>query len=383
MFEAAMMVLASVFAWSTLVVLMGLAAQLFRRGGERAEAAAANAEPRFAVVICAHNEERVIERPLKSILAADYPADKIDIYVFADNCSDMTAAVAAAVEGVKVCEKNTPSAGKGDVLAWGLDAIDRSAYDAIAVFDADNEVDRGWFSQIGRCMAGGANIVTGHRMSSNAFVNLITGWYTIYWNLMNELSNRVRSNLGLSAMLTGTGFAFRTSVLPAEGWRTNTFVEDLEFALMRNLEGHRIFYAPDAVFFDEQPVSVRPMVRQLNRWATGGLQVLWRYWWRWLKTLVRHPSFRLLDALVVISLGVTGTMMIVVNAVMLNWRFAVCLSAAAWLSAVLSTAFSRYSLRSLALPILLFPVFTLVLSYTVAYSIVFPQRKWRPIAHGN
>jgi cellulose synthase/poly-beta-1,6-N-acetylglucosamine synthase-like glycosyltransferase len=200
---------------------------------------------------------------------------------------------------------------------------------------------------------------------------------------MNGLSNRVRSNLGLSAMLTGTGFAFRTSVLPAEGWRTNTFVEDLEFALMRNLEGHRIFYAPDAVFFDEQPVSVRPMVRQLNRWATGGLQVLWRYWWRWLKTLVRHPSFRLLDALVVISLGVTGTMMIVVNAVMLNWRFAVCLSAAAWLSAVLSTAFSRYSLRSLALPILLFPVFTLVLSYTVAYSIVFPQRKWRPIAHGN
>ena len=219
MLEMATIALAVVFLWSTLVVLSGFAVQLFARGG-KAPALPAAKELKFAVVICAHNEARVIERPLKTILASDYSADKIDIFVFADNCTDGTAAVAAAVEGVKVYEKSTPSSGKGDVLAWGLDQIDRAAYDAIAVFDADNEVDRRWFAEISRYMNSGANIVTGHRMSSNAFTNLITGWYTIYWNLMNELSNRVRSTLGLSAMLTGTGFAFRSSVLPAEGWRT-------------------------------------------------------------------------------------------------------------------------------------------------------------------
>jgi cellulose synthase/poly-beta-1,6-N-acetylglucosamine synthase-like glycosyltransferase len=157
-------------------------------------------------------------------LAADYPEELREIVVFADNCSDRTAEIAASFPGVKVMEKKIPSGGKGDVLAWGLDIIRNDGYDAIAVFDADNEVDPLWFREMDRTFKCGAQVATGHRMSSNPFVNLITGWYTLYWNLMNELSNRVRSNLNLSSMLTGTGFCFKTDVLPKEGWRTRTFV---------------------------------------------------------------------------------------------------------------------------------------------------------------
>ena len=379
MLEYLSIVLGSVFLWSTLVVAAGLAAGMFRR---RRETAAEPPQLRFACVICAHNEERVITRPLKSILAADYPENLIRVFVFADNCSDETAARARAVPGVEVLEKSTASSGKGDVLHWGLDRIDRDNFDAIAVFDADNEVDAKWFVEIERELRTGSPVATGHRMSSNPFVNVITGWYTVYWNLMNELSNSVRSNLALSSMLTGTGFAFRTSVLPAEGWCTRTFVEDLEFALFRNLDGIRIAYVPDAVFYDEQPVRARAMIRQLNRWSTGGLQILRYYSWRWFRELCRRPGVRLFDALAVITLGVTGTLLLV-NLIQLNWRFGVCLVVVSWASALLSTALSRYSVRALALPIILFPVFTLVLSYTVAFSLVCPQRRWKPIAHGQ
>jgi cellulose synthase/poly-beta-1,6-N-acetylglucosamine synthase-like glycosyltransferase len=306
-----------------------------------------------------------------------------DVYVFADNCSDATAARARSLPGVKVYEKAEPSAGKGDVLAWGLDLIGRENYDAVAVFDADNVVDAKWFAAMNRELQAGSSVATGHRMSSNPFVNVITGWYTVYWNLMNELSNRVRSNLGLSAMLTGTGFAFRTSALPAVGWRTRTFVEDLEFAFARNLDGYRIAYVQDAVFYDEQPVTAGQMVRQLNRWATGGLQMLRHYGWVWLKALCRRPSVRLFDAFAVITLGISGTLMLIANLLALSWRFFVCLALVSWASAILSTALSRYSIRALAPGILLFPCFTLVLSYTVAFSFFCPQRKWQPISHGG
>jgi cellulose synthase/poly-beta-1,6-N-acetylglucosamine synthase-like glycosyltransferase len=173
------------------------------------------------------------------------------------------------------------------------------------------------------------------------------------------------------------------SALPAEGWRTRTFVEDLEFALARNLDGYRIAYVQDAVFYDEQPVTARQMIRQLNRWATGGLQMLWNYGWVWFKSLCRRPSVRLFDAFAVITLGISGTLMLIVNLAALNWRFGVYLALVSWASAVLSTALSRYSIRALAPCILLFPCFTLVLSYTVAFSCLCPQRKWQPIGHGG
>jgi cellulose synthase/poly-beta-1,6-N-acetylglucosamine synthase-like glycosyltransferase len=264
-----------------------------------------------------------------------------------------------------------------------LDRIRGGGYDAIAVFDADNEADRSWFKEMDAELRSGAHVVTGHRMSSNPFANIITGWYTLYWNLMNELSNRVRSNLKLSSMLTGTGFCFRTSVLPAEGWRTRTFVEDLEFAFFRNLDGYQVRYAENAVFYDEQPVSVRPMLRQLNRWATGGMQILLLYGWRWIRELCRRPSLRLFDCFAVIALGVTGSLLMLLNAAMLNWRFGLWFLAFAWTSAVLSTALSRYSIRALLVPIVTFPVFAVILSCTVVYSEFFPQRTWKPIEHGN
>ena len=68
---------------------------------------------------------------------------------------------------------------------------------------------------------------------------------------------------------------------------------------------------------------------------------------------------------------------------MLNWRFGVSFVVLAWTSAVLSTALSRHTLRSLLLPIATFPVFVVILSCTVLYSIVCPQRRWKPIEHGS
>ena len=372
------------FVWASVVVVAGLAADAWRRRRPRGPLPEEPHRRRcFAAVICAHNEERVIARPIRSLLAQEYPSDLLKVVVFADNCSDRTAEVARGFPGVEVLEKDSPSGGKGDVLAWGLDRIRDDGYDAIAVFDADNAAEPRWLDEINRAFDGGAHVVTGHRMVWNPFVNLITGWYVIYWNLMNELSNRVRSALRLSSMLTGTGFAFLVSTLPKEGWRTRTFVEDLEFAFFRNLDGFRVVYAPDALFYDEQPVSTRPMLRQLNRWATGGLQMIGRYGGTWLKALCRRASWRLFDCFIVITMGVSGALLVIVNAAACNLNFLWWYLGVTWTSAIVATALSRYALRTLAVPILLFPVFALVLSYTVLFSIVHPQRHWKPIPHGE
>ena len=209
--------LSVVFLWSTLLVLLGLV----RR--ERRHPPAAE-KLRFAVLVCARNEEQVIRLPVKSLAMGKYPADRRETIVLADNCTDATAAVARAA-GATVWEKTTPSAGKGDVLAWGIERVRaRGGFDAIAVFDADNIAADNWLDAVNDALCDGETVVTGRRQSSNARANVIAGWYTVYWAMMNELSNRVRTNLGLSGKLTGTGFAFRLSALGAAGWRTRTMV---------------------------------------------------------------------------------------------------------------------------------------------------------------
>ena len=385
--------LSVVFLWSTFVVLVGLIkpAKPHPRAPRKL---------RFAVLVCARNEEAVIRLPVKSVLRTRYPAALREVIVLADNCADRTAERARAA-GATVWEKATPSRGKGDVLAWGLGRLraERPDCEAVAVFDADNYCSAAWLDAVNDALQDGESVVTGRRHSSNAGANVISGWYTVYWDMMNELSNRVRTNLGLSGKLTGTGFAFRREALGPEGWSTKTMVEDVEFSVQTNLRGGRVAYVPEADYADEQPVTVRYMWRQLRRWATGGWQVARAYFVPWLRALAGRPSLRLFDSFFAILTGMSVAFILLFNLVALAVRVAFGSADAAavrfflsvtlfvfvmgWFTAWASVALSPQKRRPRVAAILTFPAFSLVLSASVITALVRPTRRWKPIPHGD
>ena len=385
--------LSLVFFWSTFVVLIGLIKPARKH-------ARAERRLRFAVLVCARNEERVIKLPVRSVLMSKYPADRREVIVLADNCTDRTADRAREA-GATVWEKTMPSHGKGDVLEWGIAKLrkERPDTEAIAVFDADNVCADNWLQAMNDALNDGETVVTGRRMSSNARANTISGWYTVYWAMMNELSNRVRTNLGLSGKLTGTGFAFLTTILDAHGWQTQTLVEDVEFTVQTNLRGGRIAYVPEAHYADEQPVTVTSMWRQLRRWSTGGWQVAHCYFWPWLKALVRKPSLRLFDSFFAILTGISVAFVLLFNLLAFGvrcWYSAVDSAAYAlflgvfgfiavmgWFTAFSSVALSPDKRRPSGLAMLTFPIFSIVLSVSVLYTRLFPTKVWKPIPHGE
>src|SRR5438876_774447 len=65
----------------------------FRRRDGRAGPAQS---PRLLFLVPAHNEEQLIDACARSLLTQRYPADRFDVFVIADNCTDDTAARARA-----------------------------------------------------------------------------------------------------------------------------------------------------------------------------------------------------------------------------------------------------------------------------------------------
>ena len=384
--------LSAVFFWSTFIVLAGLIKPAKTHPK-------ASAYYRFAVLICARNEERVIRLPVLSLLRSKYPAEFFKVIVLADNCSDETV-LRAKEAGAEVWEKTTPSSGKGEVLSWGIEKVlSDGSFDTIAVFDADNSVSDIWLSEMNDALHDGEIIVTGRRQSSNACASLISGWYTVYWAMMNELSNRVRTNLGLSGKLTGTGFAFTFQALSDEGWKTRTMVEDVEFTVQSNIRGRRVAYVPTAEFADEQPISVTYMWRQLRRWSTGGWQVVRAYICLWLKTLFKKPSLRLFDSFFAILTGMSVAFILFFDFVSICVRFlsdeiskgslvtsfgvVFFVLAMGWLTGWAAVALSSQKRRPSLMAILTFPIFSIVLASSVLFVLIFPTKQWKPIPHGG
>ena len=108
--------------------------------GFRDQPAAPSAAPliRFAVLIPAHNEERVIGPLLESLQGQTYPRELTTIYVSCDNCTDSTAQIAERHGARVLIREERGRSGKTENLRWALERIPLDDHDALVIFDADN-----------------------------------------------------------------------------------------------------------------------------------------------------------------------------------------------------------------------------------------------------
>jgi len=232
----------------------------------------------FAVIISARDEENVIGYLLDSLNAQEYARELYDIFVIADNCKDNTAAFARAKGAIAYERCNEMKMSKGYALGWMFDILLKEypdKYDAVCVFDADNIVDKQFLAQMNDQLCAGVNISQGYRDIKNPSDTWISGNYALYFWTNIRFYQLARYNVGLSCMIGGTGFMFKTSILQTEGgWQTNTICEDVEFSLYKIADGHKISFAYNAHFYDEQPLTFKQSWRQRMRWTAGNFMCI-------------------------------------------------------------------------------------------------------------
>lgn len=238
---------------------------------------------RFAIFISARNEEGVISELLDSLNKQDYPRDKYDIYVVADNCTDHTAQVSRD-NGAIVYERfNKEEVGKGYALNYLYTKVSslkgRKYYDAFVVFDADNIVDPAFLKESNKKLASGKNdAFTTYRNSKNFGTNWLSAAYSIWFLHEARHLNYVRDMIGAQCMISGTGFVITSSLMDEnDGWPYYFLTEDIQFSVASTINNKRIGYCDSAMLYDEQPSTMEQSWKQRLRWAKGFYQIDGKY----------------------------------------------------------------------------------------------------------
>lgn len=252
----------------------------------------------FAVMISARNEETVIGELINSIKNQTYPADKVTIFIVADNCTDNTALIARNA-GAVVYERNDMSkVGKGYALDFLLGHINedyaRDAFDAFFVFDADNILAPTYIEEMNKTYCDGFKAMTSYRNSKNFGDNWISAGYALWFLRESKYLNNSRMILGSSCAISGTGFMIDRSFLEDENgnksWHYFLLTEDIEFTASNIIDGKIIGYCGDAVLYDEQPTKFLQSWDQRLRWAKGYLQVYKNYGLGLIKGMFRYKK---------------------------------------------------------------------------------------------
>lgn len=233
---------------------------------------------KYGLIIPARNEEAVVGKLIESIQKANYPQDKLHIFLIAHNCTDSTAEVGRSL-GATVYEYNNPEeCTMGYAFRYLFERIKEDygidSYDGFFLFNADNIVDENFFSKMNDAFVAEdkKNIITSFRNSKNFGSNTMSACYGLYFAYGCHYESRGRSVLGCSTRVQGTGYVIPKEIVK-DGWQYVTLTEDWEFTADRLLQNQKIVYCDEAMFYDEQPLSIKVMIRQRLRWARGHLLV--------------------------------------------------------------------------------------------------------------
>ena len=262
---------------SARLVLVGALA-IFDRFRRRHANSIPSYQPAVAVLIPAYNEEKVIERTVRSVLDSDYP--NLRVIVIDDGSQDATLEVCREAFRKEIAEGRVtvltkPNSGKADALNFGLEHVTEEIFVGI---DADTVIAPDAISKLvphfadARVAAMAGNAKVGNR------VNLWTRWQALEYITSQNFERRALNTLNAVSVVPGAIGAWRTAaVRAAGGYHHDTVAEDADLTMALLQAGYRVNYEDRALAYTEAPTTANGLMRQRFRWSFGIMQAVWKH----------------------------------------------------------------------------------------------------------
>lgn len=283
----ALAVLLVLYAYAGYPLLLWILGLLSRRPGDAPTTAAPPDDdwPLVSISIAAYNEEAQIRELIKSLLAIDYPRDRLQILITSDGSTDATDSIIAehADRGVELLRM--PERG-GKTKAENA-ASERLRGSIIVNTDASTRIHPHALKPLIAAMRDPeVGCASGRDVSvSSAETDATKGesGYVGYEMAVRDLETRVSGIIGAS----GCFYAIRADLhrLPLPG----TLSRDFAAALKAREHGYRAVSVGAATCLVPRGASLRKEYRRKVRTIARGMRTLWHK--RALLNPLRHPVF--------------------------------------------------------------------------------------------
>ena len=245
---------------------------------------AADYRPSVAVIVPAYNEEKVIARTVRSILASDYP--NVKAIVVDDGSKDNTyeltrATFAEDIAAGRLLVLTKPNGGKAAAANFALQHVAEEIFVAI---DADTVIARRAISFLVPNFADPkVGAVAGNAKVGNR-INIWTRWQALEYITSQNFERRALNLIGAVSVVPGAIGAWRTSAVRQVGnYQIDTVAEDADLTMSLLQNGYKVKYEDRALAYTEAPATANGLMRQRFRWSFGILQAVWKHrsaFWR-------------------------------------------------------------------------------------------------------
>jgi cellulose synthase/poly-beta-1,6-N-acetylglucosamine synthase-like glycosyltransferase len=262
-------------AYQLFLTLGGLV--LFRRSRKERETILSYLTdfPQVTILVPAHNEDKVIERTVRTLLGLNYPADRLHILVIDDASTDGTLAILRRLEAensrIRIFHRGSIEGGRGKAAALNA-AMKLVTSKYIAIYDADNCPEPNALQYlVARMMKEptlGATV--GKFRTGNKRRNLLTRFINIEGLCFQNVVAAGRWGWMRIGALTGTNYLIRRDVLEElHGWDEEALAEDSELSVRVYQAGYHICFVPYSVSWEQEPETWKVWMKQRTRWSRG------------------------------------------------------------------------------------------------------------------
>jgi cellulose synthase/poly-beta-1,6-N-acetylglucosamine synthase-like glycosyltransferase len=238
--------------------------------------------PEVTFMVCAYNEQDIVDMKMKDIYQLDYPKDKLHITWVTDGSSDDTNNRLKAYPDVEIIF--TPERkGKTAALNHGLSLVKS---EITVMTDANTMVNTGAIREIVRlmqdhkvaCVAGEKRVMARHEGQAAAEGE---GLYWKYESALKRMDSELYSAMGAAGELN----AIRTALY--EPMPENALLDDFVMSMGMVDKGYKIAYSSDAYASEYGSADLQEESKRKRRIAAGGLQSCW--WLRRMMNPFRQP----------------------------------------------------------------------------------------------
>ncbi len=232
-------------------------------------------QPSVSVLIAAFNEEKVIARTIRSVLANDWPG--LEVLVVDDGSGDGTSEAVAREFGddPRVRCVRQDNAGKSAALNF---AMTLATGEIQVCIDADTQVSDDCVAKLVRHFDDRRVAAVAGNVKVGNVGNLLTHWQAIEYVTSQNLDRRAYTVLNCITVVPGAIGAWRRkAVLDVGGYRTDTLAEDMDLTWRLRRAGWVARTEHGALAFTEAPDTLGAFAKQRFRWTYGTLQCLWKH----------------------------------------------------------------------------------------------------------